>query len=187
MAFKIKAEITGLEDLVKQLRDELPRRMQSKILKKAIGDGSKVILKAARQKVPKGETGLLKKSLGRRIKVYRLSGKVIAMVGPRTGFKKTKAGRVRTKLGEEFSSAQVDPSKYAHLVEKGTKPHAIKITNGPFKGRTIQHPGSPAQPFLRPALDNNIARVREIFATVIKEGLEKNRVGTVPPEGMQID
>ncbi len=166
MAFKISAKIEGVEELVKQLRQELPARMQTKILRKAIGDGCRVILKAAKQKVPVGETGLLKKSLGTKIKAYRTTGNVVGMVGPRTGSKKTKKGKVRTALGKKFDAAGVAPHLYAHLVEKGTKHSAPK-------------------PFLRPALDNNVAKIRAIFEQVIRDGLEKNRVGSVPAEGIQ--
>lgn len=168
MAFTIRAKIEGVDELVKQLRDELPKRMQGKILRKAIADGSKLVLKTAKQKVPVGETGMLKRSLGRRVKVYRNSGKVLGIVGPRTGFKKTKAGRTRTALGEKFQQAHVNPTKYAHLVELGTRHSAPK-------------------PFLRPALDNNKEAVKAIFAKTIKDGLEHNRIGSVEPDGVKGD
>jgi HK97 gp10 family phage protein len=142
--------------------------MQNKILRKAVGDASKIVLKTAKQKVPKGETGLLKKSLGRKISVNRRTGRVVAIVGPRTGYKSTKKGKKITKLGEQFKAAEVNPVRYAHLVEKGTKHSAPK-------------------PFLRPALDNNLSQIKATMAQVIKDGLEKNQIGSVPSEGMQND
>lgn len=160
--------------MVKKLRDELPKRLQNKILKKAVNDGCKLIRKTARQKVAVGETGLLKKSIGTKIVVKRSTGRVIGIVGPRTGYKSKKVKgqrkkvRTITKLGEEFKAAGVDPVRYAHLVEKGTKHSAAKA-------------------FLRPALDNNLGAVKEIFARTIKDGLEQNRIGSVPNEGMQPD
>lgn len=52
---------------------------------------------------------------------------------------------------------------YALHLEYGTKPHTIKVKNakvladkkGNVFGKSVKHPGTRAQPFLRPALDNN--------------------------------
>jgi len=54
---------------------------------------------------------------------------------------------------------------FAQWVELGTKPHKIKNTkkgkkkvlagNGKFFGSEINHPGTKAKPYLRPALDEN--------------------------------
>lgn len=53
--------------------------------------------------------------------------------------------------------------KYASDVEYGTVAHTIKAKNGKglsdgknFFGKEIQHPGTKAQPFLRPAFDKEI-------------------------------
>lgn len=173
MSFQLKAKIEGLDELVKQLRDELPKRMQNKILRKAIGEGSKLILKTAKAKVVK-DTGMLKRSLGRKIVAKRSTGAVVAIIGPRTGYKKVKVKgtktfkRERTKLGEKFAEAGVSPVRYAHLVEKGTRHSAPK-------------------PFLRPALDTNMAAIRQIFERTIRDGLEKNRIGAVEADGVKSD
>jgi len=59
---------------------------------------------------------------------------------------------------------------YAPYVEFGTRPHTITakgkgLTNGKnWFGKTVQHPGTKAQPFLLPALVKNRKRIIAIFA-----------------------
>lgn len=51
-------------------------------------------------------------------------------------------------------------SKKTHLLELGTKPHG-------------NHPGTAAQPFLRPAIDESSNEARETITAVLREGLGK--------------
>ncbi len=154
MAFEIKAEVTGLKELVKRL-EALPVKIQKKTLRKAVTEGARLILRTAKTKVAVGETGLLKKSLGQKVGISRRAGSVYAVIGPRTGYKKTKKGRTRTKLGDKLVAAGVKPHFYAHFVEKGTR-----------------HSG--AKPFMRPALDENIGAVKQIFVKHIQEALKEH-------------
>ena len=89
------------------------------------------------------ETGTLKKSLGIKIKTYAWPGVVWAGVGPRQGF---------TGVGPD--GRRRDPVNYAHLVELGTT-------------------HSPAQPFLRPALDTQKPMAMAILTREIKKRLEQ--------------
>lgn len=63
---------------------------------------------------------------------------------------------------------------YAPYVEFDTKPHTITakgkgLTNGKsWFGKTVQHPGTTAQPFLRPAADNLKKSGSRIFAKILK-------------------
>lgn len=109
MSFKVRAEIKGLKNLVARL-NELDEKMRRTLLRKAVNAAAGVILKAAKSNLRKSRTGQLRRSLGRKVKLYRKSGVAVAMVGPRKGFK------IRDAWGEN-----VDPVHYAHLVEKGRK------------------------------------------------------------------
>jgi HK97 gp10 family phage protein len=60
----------------------------------------------------------------------------------------------------------ISPASYSLYVEYGTKPHIIKShgdyplrdRHGRVFGKIVRHPGTSAQPFLRPALDDLAGR-----------------------------
>src|SRR5262249_13600056 len=126
-------------------------KVRKKVLRKAINEASKIVLKAAKANVPRA-SGLLKKSLGRKVKVYRASGTVVAIIGPRTGFKQDvhRDGRKVAVLA--------NPTKYAHLVERGTR-------------------HSPARPFMRPAFESTKPEVQSAMSSIIKAGLDEAAAG----------
>ncbi len=121
MGFVIRGKITGLGDAFHKL-DGVKTAMRSRILKLAVGDGMRVILGAAKSAAPQ-DSGLLRRSLGQKVKGYRDSGIVVGIVGPRTGFKES----VTTKRGR---TVYRNATKYAHLVELGTK----RMQARPFLG-----------------------------------------------------
>lgn len=183
MSFQIKAQLEGLPELLKSM-DGLKPALKNRILRKALKKGSTIILKAARSKVPV-DTGILKKSLGVKDKTYP-SGVVIALVGPRMEFSKNKKGQTkrgwkRTKAQEVGRAKGRDPLNYAHHIEFGVRAHSLgkgsKLARKGTGGQDVQHgaghPGIPAQPFLRPALDENKAKVMQEMARVIKEELAR--------------
>jgi HK97 gp10 family phage protein len=141
----------------------------NKIVKKAMGEAGKIILKEAKGGIPR-ESGLLKKSMGRKVKVYRGSGAVVAIVGPRTGFVQI----VDVKgLGGIRHSVLRDPTKYAHLVEGGTKPHSLQKRGGGGQRRGPQtHPGARPHPFLGRAIKYNEGRIVDAVSETITAGLD---------------
>lgn len=124
--------IQGLAELHKALQD-LPVKLEKKILRGALRAGAKVMADAAKSNVPV-KSGALRKSI-------RLSAK-------------TKRGRVTATV--KAGNAQ---AFYAHMVEFGTAAHriapkkadALATPAGPRK--SIEHPGAKPKPFMRPALD----------------------------------
>jgi HK97 gp10 family phage protein len=62
-----------------------------------------------------------------------------------------------------------NPSKTAHLVEKGTKPHSLRI----YGSIRIKHPGAKPYPHLIPALEQNEALVEAVFAREAQAGIER--------------
>jgi len=186
MAFAIKTTVTGAPELFKALR-EINKKIARVELRKAINEASKLVLKDAKAAVP-AETGSLRASLG--IKIVVKQDTIFGVVGPRklkgafgkgknrktnqtTAFGKSKAGRKAVSLG-------LDPVRYAHLVEYGTRRHTLtkgdrlgrkpgqigkQSNHGPF------HPGARPQPFLRPALDRNMNAVRTIVRMRLETAL----------------
>lgn len=151
MSFKIQGTVDGMQEAINSLNG-VAEKLQKKLAKKAVGEANKHLLRRAKQLVPR-DTGLLKKSLGRKVKVERNSGVVVGVVGPRAGF-----GRQVTRVAgrKNPKTEYADPLKYAHRVELGTR-------------------RAGAKPFLRPALDGQQQVIREAVADVIRRGLEEGK------------
>ena len=96
--------------------------------------------------------GQLKKSLGYRIKVYRDTGVVIGVVGPRRGYRISVG--VRSRGPNKGKPVFINPVNYAHLVELGTR-------------RTA------AQPFLRPAVQGGIQDLLSMLRFGIERAIEE--------------
>jgi HK97 gp10 family phage protein len=106
MAFKIRMRITGVAELISKLRT-LDDKVRRKALRSGIAKAGRIIAKDAKDRVQR-RSGQLARSIGSKVKVYRNGGAVVAIVGPRKGFKIIVDGK------------PVDPVRYAHLVEAGT-------------------------------------------------------------------
>lgn len=122
--------------------EALPVKLQKKHGWNAMLKAGRRVVRAAKKRVPKN-TGQLKKSLGMKRKLYRRSGTIVAIVGPRTGFRAVVNGKPH------------DPAKIAHLVELGhAGPHAAS-----------------AKPFLRPAMDETAQSNVVLIASELTKGL----------------
>lgn len=113
-------KIIGMDKLQAKLR-ALPKKVQTAGTRKAITAGTKPILAAERADVPT-DTGLLKKSLGK--KVALKGGGGYGVVGPRRGFGQPNAkGKLKfksRKKGEKKPAGLKDPARYAHLAHRKT-------------------------------------------------------------------
>ncbi len=81
-------------------------------------------------------------------------------------------------LGASVGSFGRRRARHAHLVEFGARPHAIRMPGG----AVIQHPGSPAQPFLVPAFKANKARNLADIGGAVDRALTRT-AGLVTDEG----
>ena len=156
MSFQLKIKLEGLEEAFRNLA-EFPRNLQGPMLRAAVRAASTPMLQRARMLCPVGDTGLLRKSLGRRFKTYRKNGVVAVYMGPRRGFKTIINGRA------------VNPTNYAHLVEYGTSQHFLGKKGSKETG--LLHPGARARPFLRPAFDQTKGIAVEMFVQKINEDM----------------
>ena len=137
--------LLGAKDLERTFRT-LGDRVQRKITRQAVNAGATPVVKAARAKAAK-ESGLLRKSLGKKIRTYKQSGTVAAIIGPRTDVEGEYKGEIRK------------PKFYAHLVEGG---------HIDANGNHV-----PAQPFLRPAFDETQGQALEVIKEKLAEGVVK--------------
>ena len=129
--------LTGDKALLKKFK-RLGSTVQRRVVRRPLTAALSPILKGAKREAPK-ESKALSKSIGKKVKTYK--GAVWGAVGPRTGDRYTVEYQGRLRV----------PSRYAHLVELGTR----------YK---------PAKPFLRRSLDENRGRALRIQA----DGIRKN-------------
>jgi HK97 gp10 family phage protein len=143
---------------------ELPTAIFNRVVGRAADAAMTPMLAAAKRKCPV-ETGVLKKSLGRKHVSYRGRGVQMVFIGPLVGFKDPGTGR--------------NPANYAHLVEYGTGPHVIPATPGGHRianqivAGAIHHPGAQPKPFMRPAFDENARRVVSLYRDELLQGIER--------------
>lgn len=144
--------VAGLAELDKLLK-ELPAKIEGNIMRGAVRAGAKVLEEKAKQLAPVDD-GDLRESI--RVSTRSRRGRVSATIT--AGNKKV---------------------FYAHMVEFGTARHLIKPKKRKslfFAGlarEVVDHPGSSAKPFMRPALDNNQREAVDAAASYIRQRIEK--------------
>lgn len=147
--FKVSAKI-DVKPVLKQLAG-LDMKIRRKALRAAVSAAGTVVVKKAKQLV-RTETKLLRKSIGKKVKVYK-SGVAVCVVGARTGFRQPVI-RSRGKWAPAAPppSGYANPAVYAHLVELGT------VRSRPF-------------PFLRPAIEGQRDAILESMTKAIEKTL----------------
>jgi HK97 gp10 family phage protein len=133
--------ITGDKALLRKFK-KLSSTVQRRVVRRPLTAALTPINKAAKREAPK-DTKALSKSIGKRVKVYR--GGVFGAVGPRTDERYT--------VTDDRGRRRV-PSRYAHLVEFGTRNRAPNA-------------------FLRRAFDENKSRALRIQSEGIRKNIEK--------------
>ena len=94
-----------------QVLEGMKRGLQTKILRKSMRQGVKILVPAVKTAAPK-LTGALRVSVGALVKGKGM--RVLGMVGSKTKYMRTKDGK------------KIQPSKYFHLVNAGTKTRTTK-------------------------------------------------------------
>lgn len=157
--FRYRGTVSGVAAVLAKLK-QADEKVAKKALRAGVSKAGQLLKRAAKGKVVR-KSGHLARSMYSKVKTFRNTGRVIAVVGPRTGMKQTVVRDGRSVLS--------NPTRYAHLVELGTKPHAIGRGSNSRKG--IQtgriHPGSKPQPFLEPSL----AEQRPAMAYAVEHAL----------------
>lgn len=160
----IESTINGTNDLLKALK-QFPQNIQKNVMTGAVRAGCKPLVEAARRNVPV-DTGNLKKSIGINKRKVRDKTKLRFSVSPRRldsldfkGLKEDKGYRAKVRMLQEQKKAG---GFYAHMIEFGTSK-------------------MPAQPFMRPAFENqdnqSIEAAKEYMAKRIDKEVEKAKNG----------
>jgi HK97 gp10 family phage protein len=144
--------VKGLADLQKFL-DQLPAKMEANVMRGALRAGMKPILTSARDGAAK-LSGEMSKGLkiGTRIKY----GRVYAIL--------------RTSGKHGFLA---NWSEYGTAAHRITAKNRKGLTIGGLLFQSVEHPGAKAQPFMRPALDEQAQNAVLAAAEYIKARLAK--------------
>ena len=124
---EFKVDVSGLEGVERAMR-ALDRSVRNDLAERAARAGAKVLERGVAARIPRGT--------GSRHMADSIDSKAVVLN--------------RAVLVEVGGKAP-DGSLF-HLVEFGTSPHSIEQ---PKLGRTIEHPGAAAKPFMRPAVDED--------------------------------
>ncbi|MEO1035225.1 MAG: HK97-gp10 family putative phage morphogenesis protein [Pseudomonadota bacterium] len=139
--------IEGLSELEDALAD-LGAKTGIKMIRRALLRGGREVVKAARAKVPVG-TGALRRSIGISTRRGRFGSAVaVAYIGPKP------RNKAAVALAQRGGQRSIKGIFYGHIVEQGSR-------------------RSRPQPFLRPALDENIDRVVGAFVGELRKGLNR--------------
>jgi hypothetical protein len=133
MSLRVKGRIDGAPALIRKLRD-LAGRQAKAITRKSANAAIGPVQKGIKANAPAGtpdSTGLLRKSIGRKVKSYAASGAVVALTGPRAGFRRVVTmkrvffGGNRPFLARQPGPGQTqrtyDPVRYGHFSDRGTR------------------------------------------------------------------
>jgi HK97 gp10 family phage protein len=157
--------------------DKLPEAVGKKLLVPVIRKAAKPMVKEAKAGAPK-RTGLLRIAIG--VKAYRPRGSKttsLAVIGVRTKFKTKK----NTKLAGsgKGSKIEIQPAKYAHLVEFGTAQHWVRANRSgvlSFAGIVTKAAlvgASRDQPFMTPAFNKKSGTALRLIKANLWRGIRK--------------
>lgn len=165
MAGTLQAELRGQKELIKKLAT-LPVTAQRKTLVIALRSAGKTFADAAKRRAAR-RTGLMAKSLETIKTKTRVKGGIRYKVHPKKGFRRvlkqkrdgTQGLFGKKKSGEIIEAKTpkakiVNPQRYAHLVELGTK-HARE------------------RPFMKPAFDARQRVVIKKINGIVGKGIER--------------
>lgn len=176
MSLTLTADSISIRRAVLNLQS-LPAKVRNRHMKIAMSAAGGVVARQAIANLPKA-TGLLRKSIKVKAVVpdasynvkhhgkpaYAIVGPTRRVVGPVIRGKDGKAKKLSDKKAFKYvmGGGKVEtrsPSRYAHLIERGTKPHVIKSKTGKLLssgsrvfGRSVNHPGTKGTSFLSRAL-----------------------------------
>lgn len=141
------------------------------------------LTKRAKANVPV-ETKTLEKSLGTKVKAFRDWTGYYGLVGARKDARAKPGKPVKPRFSRYVmrpSKRAVDkwgwavPHKYLHLVEFGTRPHAVGAGSSLKKGiqRGPRHPGARKNPFLEKTITDGRAEAVAAVAGELKKALRQ--------------
>ena len=159
-----EVEIKGLRQLYETLSTKIPRRMEGKVLQKALAAGTAETVKAARRNIganggPENRTGTLRRA------IYAARGK--------TSTPTQEVRIVNVRRGKRYRKGKSNrDAYYARWVEYGHRERQGKDSVGPPKF-------IPPRPFMRPAFEStkntSVDRIIEKLRVVLADAVARSR------------
>lgn len=171
-------KVKGLAEMQKVLA-EMPLKLEKSVVRGALRQAANVVRDAARALVPV-RSGKLRKNIE------------IVEQNPKSGQLGVNVTAGHLKVGKKGGKKpdNKDVAFYASWVEKGTKPHDIKVVQAKGlsigrggSGRSwtstqVHHPGAKAKPFMTPAVDVSHQPAVLAFGKYVKKRLTKAGIDT---------
>ena len=179
MARIAEFSFVGEQKLFRKLA-KMERSFQNKAIKKAMRTGAKPLRKKMRATAAKS-SGLLKIAIATKIKFYKRTQTVAAIVGARKNVTGKKAAAI---LGGGEAREKQKPINYIHLVEGASKAHAIApkekkaLTIGGESVRpSAAHPGTTGTDFIRKAVAATKSATTRAIVTSLRDSIRKELRG----------
>ena len=167
----ITIDVTEIQELLAKFGDITPNLMRKSLRRgfSAIGKD----LKATQKSQIKAIEGKRKAGIGFNSKGSYIKNGLYRSITIKTNVDMRK-GKAYMFCGPKRKAAELGyPSKYAHFVEGGVKPHKIKVNRGRNAGRTFNHPGYKAMPFVAPSYEAVRARAQRMMLDAMENAIKE--------------
>jgi len=174
--------VIGLDEVRGKLK-LLTARLATAVVRRGLRAGAVVIQNEARRKARRRSGALAKAIVAETRGTLKLGGQVrehravVTVKKDAFRYVKNKTGKVKLKKqkyakgAKPYQRGDIYPRNYAHLVEFGTRPHAVG--RGSKLGGTqhgLMHPGAKPYPYMRPAFDSKKGEAQRVaIATIAAE------------------
>lgn len=162
-------EVKGDKEVIHALQ-EFGRKLSGQVVRRAAQKAMTPVARAARG-FAKPASKTVAKSIGGKVKVYKRTGYVMMIVGPKAEPPKSvKLAQNAVLEGSAKRKRVHDPTVTAHLVHGGAKAHKITL----YKKRklmVVDHPGMKGVPYLKMALAQEEGLAKQIYMNELQTGL----------------
>lgn len=159
---RFECDTSAFDGLEHDLR-ELEFATQKRVLRQALRKAGKPVLDDMKRRADarfKSHTGLLSESFRLSVRTDRKTGVLSVYMGVYT-----RRGEVRIAREKSNNPKKKQAHVYAFFLEYGTGPRELQSG--------AMHPGMWAQPFMRPAFDQNIEVALQRLSVEIRHGIDK--------------
>lgn len=161
MAIVLDAKAVGFEKAKVALRG-FPKAVRNRALRRAFTRIGQIVAKELRRRVRKNSK-TLQKSIGLRVKIYRSSGNLTVVIGPRAGFDRRVIVSVRrVAIQPRNSRGQYQTNRVASTVLKQPTRYFASLNSGNRRGVKADH-----------SLEQSLQATKPRFIPITREEVRK--------------